>query len=104
MAQATVNPGVCGFHTRLEVIPQADGRCLVGGESACLHVARLLASLGSVDPYGEISYQPETPRILSMAGKVLPHPACPVPCALLKTMEVAGGLALPANVSVVIAE
>ena len=104
MAHATVNPGICGFSTRLEVIPQADGQCLVRGESACPHVERLLASLGPVDPYGEISCQPEPPRILAAAGKLLPHPACPVPCALLKTMEVAGGLALPADVSFVISE
>lgn len=104
MAHATVNPGICGFRTRLEVVPEADGRCLVRGESACSHVQRLLASLGPVDPYGEISYQPEAPRTLAAAAAVLPHPACPVPCALLKALEVAAGLALPADVSVVISE
>jgi hypothetical protein len=67
-------------------------------------VQKLIARLASLDPYGEIMYGDSSPRILAEARSVLPHPACPVPSALLKTVEVAAGLALPADVTISVSE
>jgi hypothetical protein len=79
-----------------------DGMCRIGGESACPHVQALLAAVAELDPYGEIMYAGDTPRILAVARECLPHPACPVPVALLKAVEVASGLALPADVTITV--
>jgi hypothetical protein len=37
-----------------------------------------------------------------MFSKHCPHPACPVPSGILKAVEVAAGLALPRDASIVI--
>lgn len=104
MASVQVNPGICGLESSVEAILGDDGMCAVKGESACPHVRELLTALGPVDPFGEISYRMGMPRVLATAQETLPHPACPVPCALLKAIEVASGLALPADVSVVVSD
>ncbi len=103
MAKVTVNPGVCGFVSSVAVVLGDDGMCTLQGESPCPHVQELLGALGPVDPFGEISYRTGMPRILAKAHETLPHPACPVPAALLKAVEVAASLALPADVSIEVA-
>jgi hypothetical protein len=104
MASAKVNPGICGLGSTLQVAVGADGMCEVSGESDCPHVQKLLAELVGLDPYGEIMYSDTSPRILAEARNCLPHPACPVPSALLKAVEVAAGLALPADVAISVSE
>ena len=42
---------------------------------------------------------PET-AVYQAAGEARLHTACPVPCAALKAIEVAAGLALPADVAI----
>ncbi len=58
---------------------------------------RLAAHLTKVDPLSEISYRGELPAVLEAARAHLPHPACVVPSGVLKAVEVAAGLALPAD-------
>ena len=102
MARVQVNPGICGLTSTLDVALGDDGMCEFKGESMCPHVQALIEGLTGVDPYGEISFAGDGPRILAAAQQLLPHPACPVPCALLKAVEVTAGLALPADVAVTV--
>jgi hypothetical protein len=56
--------------------------------------------LREVEPFREISFRGKGPRTLELAREILPHPACPVPAAIIKAVEVAGGLALPRDASI----
>lgn len=93
--------GACGFEATIRMEPRADGRFAVSIESGCGAVQRFADALGEagLEPLEEITYQPELPRALAAAAACLPHPSCPVPVGVLKALEAAAGLALPADVA-----
>ena len=105
MAQVDVHAGICGMQSRIETTLLDDGRTVrVEIESSCESVRRLAGQLSEVNAYQEISYRKEGPRTLQLARECLPHTACPVPAAIIKAVEVAAGLALPADVMIKISK
>jgi hypothetical protein len=102
MAKAEINSGICGFTTRVEARVDEDDprRVYLHIESGCKSVQRLAAALTEVDPFQEISFRGEGPKTLQLAPKCLSHPACPVPAGIIKAIEVAAGLALPAEATI----
>ena len=99
MAKAEIAAGICGFMTTVEAHTEGD-ICAIQIESTCPSIQRLAGELKQVKPYHEISYRKGMPVILETATRFCPHPACPVPVGILKAVEVASGLALPADVSI----
>ncbi len=102
MASSVIHAGICGFVTRVEAHLQGD-RCLVAIASDCQHIRNLAEHIVSVDPFQEISFHGQMPTILQQAAIFCTHAACPVPAGIIKAVEVAAGLALPADVSIRIA-
>jgi len=102
MATATIRAGICGFTTRVEAMGLPDGEVELRIASECPSVQALAARLPRVDPLREISYRGEPPAVLEAARAILPHPACVVPAGILKTVEVAASLALPADAGIVL--
>lgn len=103
MAKAKIFSGRCGFNTVVEAtkVESDEGdRVRLNIQSECKSCQRLGALLTEVDPYREITYRGEGPLTLQMAAKTLPHPACPVPAGIIKAIEVASGLALPADAAI----
>ena len=103
MAKANIFSGRCGFSTIVEatkVETDEGDRVRLNIQSECKSCQRLAAVLTEVDPYREITYRGEGPLTLQLAAKTLPHPACPVPSGIIKAIEVASGLALPANATI----
>lgn len=103
MGQSIVCAGICGFTTTIRAEARPDGMVALTVCSDCHSVQRLAEQLAEVDPLREITYRGEPPLVLEVARTCLPHPACIVPCAILKTVEVAAGLALPADASISLA-
>ncbi|GIK41098.1 MAG: hypothetical protein BroJett011_49310 [Chloroflexota bacterium] len=101
MARAEINSGICGFTTQVEAQADPDNpRCVyLTIESECKAVQRLAAQLTQVDPFKEFSYR-GAPQVLQAAPQCLSHAACPVPSGIIKTVEVAANLALPADVTI----
>jgi hypothetical protein len=95
MAELFVEAGVCGFTARITTTTRPDGMVALTVSTDCPHVARLAQALPEIDPLREITYRGEGPAVLQAAAATLPHPACVVPAAILKAVEVAAGLALP---------
>jgi hypothetical protein len=77
-----------------------DGRCVLAIDSDCDAVQRLAAELTEVEPFQEISFRRGNPHVLEAASTHCRHAACPVPIGIIKTVEVAAGLALPADVMI----
>lgn len=102
MAKSVVNAGICGFRSEIAATAN-DMNVTVTLLSDCPHMAALAEKLRDIDPFAEISYRGEGPRVLRAAAECLPHPACPVPAGIIKTIEVEFGLALPADASIVLA-
>ena len=99
VTRVEVRPGICGNTTTIEA--RLDGTsCHVSIESACEALQGLAGELTQVDPFQEISFRGEGPLTFRLAAKHCPHPACPVPVAIIKAVEVEAGLALPADVTI----
>ena len=74
--------------------------CNVSVRSECKAIQRLASELAHVDPLREFTHWGEGPLPLAMAARYCSHAACPVPVGIIKAVEVAAGLALPADVSI----
>lgn len=99
MAKAEIQAGICGFSTIVETTMDGD-MCRVSVESECAAIRRLAANLTQVDPLREFTYRGEGPETYAAAAKFCSHGACPVPVGIIKAVEIAAGLALPADVSI----
>jgi len=100
MGTAVIRAGICGFTTRVVAVPQADGEVALHISSDCPSVQRLAAALPVVDPLREISYRGAASAVMQAARIHLPHPGCVVPAGIVKAVEVASGLALPAPATI----
>ena len=99
MSKAEIHSGICGFSTTVEAT--MDGKvCRLAITSDCQSITKLSEELAEVDPFREISHRRAEPLTFEMASKYCPHAACPVPVGIIKAVEIARGLALPADVSI----
>lgn len=99
MAKAEIHAGICGFTTVVETT--FDGEiCKIAIHSDCEAIQRMAAELTEVNPYQEISFRRKMPRTIEMGTKFCTHAACPVPVGIIKAVEVASSLALPADVTI----
>jgi hypothetical protein len=104
LATAQIFSGICGFTTTVEAVMDGRHCVLLSIESECEAVQQLAAELTQVDPFREITFKGDGPLILRLAAQHLCHTACPVPAGIIKAVEVAAGLALPADVTIEISE
>ena len=101
MAIANIHAGICGFRTTATATMADDGMtCAVTIDSECPHVAAMAADLQAVNAFEEISFAGELPATFRAAAKHCPHSACPAPAGIIKAIEVAAGLALPADAAI----
>lgn len=103
MARAEIAAGICGFTTRVKATT-TGASCKIAIESECEAIRRLAEQLTEVDPFREITYRGDGPLVLEVASGFCRHPACPVPVGILKAVEVEAGLALPADVTIKLAQ
>jgi hypothetical protein len=99
MAKAEIDSGICGFSATVESRMEGS-KCVLSIESDCDAVQRLAVDLPEVDPFQEISFRGHGPLSLEMGAKHCYHAACPVPVGIIKAVEVAAGLALPADATI----
>lgn len=99
MAKAEIFAGICGFNTTVTTnMDELD--CDISIESECKSIQTLAESLKRVNPYEEISFRGKGPATLRMAAKYCAHTSCPVPAGIIKAIEIAAGLALPADATI----
>jgi len=72
----------------------------LSAESDCPHILRMFWTLKSVCPYTEVEGAMNETEVYKLASETLPHAACPVPCGIVKAVEVAGGLGIKKDVSI----
>lgn len=99
MATAVIEAGICGFKTTVKTAMTGE-TCSVAIESNCPDIAAMAPTLTEVDPLQEISYRGGPPAVFDAARKFCKHAACPVPCGIIKAIEVAAYLALPRDASI----
>ncbi|MGQ9586725.1 MAG: DUF6951 family protein [Anaerolineae bacterium] len=100
MALCWVKAGECGQETSIEVRKTGPTKVVLEIITTCERVQALADELGEVDVAHEMSCPLIETRVYSLATKHMCRNSCIVPAAMLKAVEVAAGVFLPANASV----
>lgn len=100
MAEVKVNPGICGFKTKIKVNSEDMQNAIVKIITECPNIKPLEHELTEVDGFAECFSKLGESKVYELAKKYCKHPACPVPSAIIKGIEVACGLALPKDVEI----
>jgi hypothetical protein len=95
MAKSKIEAGICGFTTHVEADAGENYDVKLKIESNCKHIQKLAEDLTEVNALGELSFRRGSPTILEKGAQYCTHASCPVPVGIIKTVEVAAGLALP---------
>ena len=98
MIEVNVNPGVCGLKSTIKAESSDMMNASVTIESNCPAVMKLADKIKTVDAMKEIFAPFGKSSVFQEAEGTLTHPVCPVPTAVLKAVEAACSLALPADV------
>jgi hypothetical protein len=100
MARARVNAGICGYTADIVVRKRSKRIVEVKIESECEMVEALGEEIRELDWSKGVLETIATSDVYRAASKHLKHVDCPVPCAVLKAIEVEVGIALPKKVSI----
>lgn len=103
MTKATITP-TCGLTTTAHATAEDMQRVTLQIESECAAIRKLAAEVPEVNPFEEMSRRGNGSRILALGLVHCTHTSCPVPAALIKTVEVAAGMDLPKPVVIDITE
>jgi len=101
MTEAEIQSGICGNKTvvRVEDQKKYKAKCVI--ESSCPNIKKVSGILDAktLDIMQELFKKGES-QVLNACQGIVPHVSCPVPAAVLKTLEVGVGLALPADAAI----
>lgn len=100
MTQAYVCMDNCGFRIAIEAKSTDDGKIKLKISSECKDIQKLSEKLQVIDPLELIGQSIEKSVVYLAAGKCLRHPGCIVPAAIIRTIEVEAGFALPGEASI----
>lgn len=102
MTKLTINPGVCGFMTKVEALSEDQMEVNLKVRSGCKSVNKMMKDLGdSFDAYELCLSKPGENTLYKYASKNFPvHAACPIISGIIKCVEVECKLALPRNVEI----
>lgn len=100
MTKVLIQPGACGMPATIEVNKKDKKTFTVTVTSEC----RMVEELGKKLP--ELEFMDAFKRLLdnpvyTKGAACLKHISCPVPCGILKALEVEAGLAVPREVSII---
>ncbi len=104
MAKAKVSAGACGFTTVVKVTKISKMKVKVHLISACQDVRRLNEDLAEVDCSKGVFGRMVDSYIYKAASEKLKNSDCPVPCAIIKTIQVELGGAVPKDVVIKITD
>ena len=99
-----VDAGVCGYKATIRAEKSTGYNVRLQIETDCPHVSKIALEPLEVDAVRQIGLRGGLPSLLVDAYACCAHAACVVPSALIKAVEVAAGLALPADVSMKISK
>jgi hypothetical protein len=100
MAKVTLMPGPCGLVSIIEA-QKTDRRTIaVKLTTECGNYKPLEEELTEVNAFDEVLGKLGQGKIYELCSKYSKHAACPLPCAIIKAVEVASGMALPKDVTI----
>ena len=103
MTKVIVDSGICGFSVTITAEKGKGKKIRVSIETECEMVKKMADEIHVLDMMAVFTRFLENP-VYRSASKHLKHVTCPVPCGILKAMEVEAGFALPKDVSITFLE
>jgi hypothetical protein len=102
MTTVQINPGVCGFVTRVEATSEDEQMVSLKISSGCQGIRKMAEKLnGEIDSFEACLCKPGEGAVYESAQESCPgHAACPVIAGILKCMEVECKLALPKDAEI----
>ena len=97
-----VHPGVCKLKTNIKATLNDEWQVVFDVESDCPNVMKLAEMLGPMDPMKNICVKFSESDVYRGADDTIKHTACPVPCAMIKAIEVASDMGLKRDVLIAI--
>jgi hypothetical protein len=104
MAKVTLDAGACGFNVVIKAMKTGHHRFRVELVSPCEMVKNLNEELKGKEFGSEVFTTMQKSEIYRICSKYIKHISCPLPAAILKAIEVEGGLAVPRDVTMKIRE
>ncbi len=104
MAKAKVFAGACGFTTVVKVTKISKMKVKIHLISACQDIRKLNEDLSEVDCSKGVFGSMVDSYIYKAASAKLKDSDCPVPCAIIKAIQVELGGAIPKDVVIKITE
>lgn len=107
MKQVRIDPGVCGFVTKVTAVGDEDeGTVTLTVASGCEAVQKMMQAAGDTfDAYELCLTKPGAGPLYGYASASFPvHAGCPVLAGILKCAEAEAGLALTRDVSICFVE
>lgn len=93
-----VMPGPCKHETEIKATLTDEWKVVFEVTSKCSSVMRLAEALGEMDPMKNLSVKMGETEVYTKANDTIPHTACPVPCAMIKAIEVASDMGIKRDV------
>jgi len=96
-----VMSGICGMITEIRATSdKQNGKVHLEINTRCESIQKLASELKVVNPMEEITFRGKGPKTLRLAAKHCKHTSCPVPSGIIKSIEVASGIALPKDAKI----
>jgi len=99
MTIVTTDAGICGFSVTIKVMCLSSRHVGVRIDTECEMVMQMSRQIEEIDWRHALGNW-EKSLVYAAAMQHINHPACPVPAAILKAIEVEVGLALPKDVTI----
>lgn len=102
MTTVQIQPGICGFTTKVEAVSEDQEEVKITVQSGCESVRKMMEELwDTFDTFELCLVKPGHGPLFEYAGEHFPiHAACPVIAGIIKCAEVECRLALPADAQI----
>ena len=100
MVIAHVESGICGFQTEIRVVRIKTKRVGIFITSDCAQVSALGNEVKELGIREALKIPIDKNPVYERAGLCNLHPACPVPCGIIKAAEIELGLAVKREVTI----
>ena len=96
--RVVVDPGICGFVCSIQAMKRERGYAEISIQSDCNQIAILAGRLPAIS-IKELFLPLTQSPVFQIAERSQCHSSCPIPSSVIKTAEVALGLALPKDMT-----
>jgi hypothetical protein len=100
MSMCWVHAGLCGEETSIEASKTGPSEIALSLTTTCEHITSLAGELRAVDAGVELSRPMDETTTYTLAAKHCCCTSCVAPAAVLKSVEAAVGVFLPASSSI----